>query len=174
MTKTGWKRFCAGRIIPFHPVFADCGKSVRHAPIGEQDTVETSRQGRKPAEQKSLAGCSDVTVQPSGFTGAKACTPASGSRRKSSVVYTPFRSALNVCHRHTAPPRDSGRLNCNRSDTVSNNLSWQDLSGYDIMSVSEREQRRSEFCLPPAADGIPAFFAGCCAGRKRASAFCRR
>ncbi len=64
-----------------------------------------------------------VTVQPSGFTVTKACTQAafpaawrlqtSGSRCKSSVVYTPFRSALNVCHWHTAPSRDSGSLNCN-------------------------------------------------------------
>ena len=64
-----------------------------------------------------------VTVQPSGFTVTKACTQAafpaawrpqaSGSRCKSSVVYTPFRSALNVCHWHTAPSRDSGGLNCN-------------------------------------------------------------
>ncbi len=63
-----------------------------------------------------------VTVQPSGFTVTKACTQAafpaawrlqtSGSRCKSSVVYTPFRSALNVCRRHTAPSRDSGWLNC--------------------------------------------------------------
>ena len=37
---------------------------------------------------------------------------ASGSRRKSNGVYTSFRPALNVCHRHTAPSPDNGWLTC--------------------------------------------------------------